>query len=157
MVEFGQRLDGISYERRPGAYAIVINADGKVAIVKTSAGFFLPGGGIEQSETAETALAREVREECGWAVIILEKIAEAVQYVHAPREGFFAKQCFFYRCRIQGPAASPLEQDHQTLWLEIAEARKQLTLESQSWAIAQATRVYENARPDTSICWQNGA
>jgi 8-oxo-dGTP pyrophosphatase MutT (NUDIX family) len=138
MFEFGQRIDGISYEARPGAYAIVINADGKVAIMKTSSGFFLPGGGIEQNETTETALVREVREECGWEVIILDKVAEAVQYVHAPGEGFFAKQCFFYRCSIHGRAASPVEYDHQTLWLEIAEARKRLTHESQSWAIAQA-------------------
>ena len=138
MFEFGQRITGISYETRPGAYAIVINAPRKVAIVKTSAGFFLPGGGIEQNESKETALVREVREECGWEVIILDKVAEAVQYVHAPGEGFFAKQCFFYRCSIHGAAASPAEYDHQTLWLEIAEAQKRLTLESQSWAIAQA-------------------
>ena len=138
MFEFGQQINGIWYEPRPGAYAIVINADGKVAIVKTSAGFFLPGGGIEQNETAETALVREVREECGWDIIILGKVAEAVQYVHAPGEGYFAKQCFFYRCNIHERAVSMVEHDHQTLWLEIAEARERLRHESQSWAIAQA-------------------
>jgi 8-oxo-dGTP diphosphatase len=138
MVEFGERINGVSYKTRPGAYAIVINANGKVAVVKTSTGFFLPGGGIEQDETAEMALVREVREECGWEVVVLEKVAEAVQYVHAPGEGFFAKQCFFYRCSIHERTASPVEHDHQTLWLDVAEARKRLTHESQSWAIAQA-------------------
>lgn len=34
-----------NYTRRPGAYGIIKNADGLVAIVRTKNGYFLPGGG----------------------------------------------------------------------------------------------------------------
>ena len=60
---------------RPSAYGLVTDSEGRVAVVRTAHGLFLPGGGIEAGETAREAVTREVREECGldvqlgsWAV-----------------------------------------------------------------------------------------
>ena len=45
--EFGQRIEGAQYRSRPGVYAVLIDFDGKVALIKTPDGWFLPGGGID--------------------------------------------------------------------------------------------------------------
>lgn len=52
---FGERVKGIEYKDRLGAYAIIIDGD-KVVVVKTSTGFFLLGGGIEIDETHEECI-----------------------------------------------------------------------------------------------------
>lgn len=137
--EFGERVAGVAYQARPGAYAIIFNDHRQVAVVKTPEGLFLPGGGLEMGESPETALAREVREECGWDVLIRGQVGRAVQYVHAPGEGYFAKQCIFYLCAIRRRSRRKTESDHETLWFDVTEALGRLKHQSQSAAISRAS------------------
>ena len=60
---FGSRMAGYPYIERPSAYAIVRNESGCFALMRTPRGFYLPGGGIEASETPEQAIKREAMEE----------------------------------------------------------------------------------------------
>ena len=61
---FGTKLPGAAYRPRPGAYALVLDDRGRVALVHEENGWYLPGGGLEAGETVEQALLREVRAEC---------------------------------------------------------------------------------------------
>ena len=67
---------------RLGARGIVIRDDGKIAIFnKTNKNEYkLPGGGIENDETPEEAFKREVLEETGCIVEIIEELGITEEY-----------------------------------------------------------------------------
>jgi 8-oxo-dGTP pyrophosphatase MutT (NUDIX family) len=68
--------------RQSGAYAVVTNAAGQVLLTEVRQGrFYLPGGRIEQGETPEQALAREIEEECGWSADILSPLGWSDQFI----------------------------------------------------------------------------
>jgi ADP-ribose pyrophosphatase YjhB (NUDIX family) len=50
-----------------GVRAVVTDPDGKVLLIQHTyiKGWYLPGGGVERGETAETAVIRELAEEAG--------------------------------------------------------------------------------------------
>ncbi len=111
--QFGERLAGQIYTYRPGAYAVVFDADQRIAVVKNRDGYYyLLGGGIEPNETMEEALHREVLEESGY--------------------GHFYAASFGQRLR------QPVDDHHVLVWLTAEEAMKQLCRESQAWAVRQA-------------------
>ena len=65
------------YNDRPTVKAVIINEDDEVLLF---AGKELPGGGVEEGETNEEALARELQEEIGATVIIEKEIGNAIAY-----------------------------------------------------------------------------
>ena len=136
---FGQRIDGRDYQWRPGAYAVVID-EGRIAVIRSRTGkCFLPGGGLEEGETAEVALAREVREECGWTIRTATKVGEALQYIETEREGSFALHCTFFKVRTAG--LHPNVSDHYgdaIEWLSPQEAMTRLVRQCDAWAITEA-------------------
>jgi 8-oxo-dGTP diphosphatase len=82
VIEFGERIKGISYIPRPGAYAIIQDGSNAIALVRTPQGYLLPGGGVEPTEDFEVALQREIMEELGYESRIEEKLCTAIQYLH---------------------------------------------------------------------------
>ncbi|MGV3614509.1 MAG: AAA family ATPase [Fimbriimonas sp.] len=134
-VVFGEPLPETTYVDRPGAYAVIRNAEGKVAVVTTERGPYLPGGGSEGNETAEGTLLREVREEAGLEIAIRERIGEAVEYVDAGEEGFFAKRGVFFAAEIVSAVEGG---EHALEWLDPEEAAARIRHASHGWAIGRA-------------------
>jgi 8-oxo-dGTP diphosphatase len=55
----GNKIEGVKYRERIGAYALIVNPDNKIALVKRDNNYFFPGGGVESGETYEECLKRE--------------------------------------------------------------------------------------------------
>jgi 8-oxo-dGTP diphosphatase len=134
---FGQPIDGIDYRHRPGSYGIVYNSQYQVCIVRTATGYALPGGGIEDGETKEQALLREVSEETGFVVTIQQPIGRAFHYTHSETEGYIKKECFYYSCFFKAIEKEPSEMDHVPEWCSYAEALDKLKEKEQAhyWAV----------------------
>jgi 8-oxo-dGTP pyrophosphatase MutT (NUDIX family) len=53
---------------RPSTYGLIADDHGRLAVVRTDQGVFLPGGGIVRVEAPAGAMMREALEECGLVV-----------------------------------------------------------------------------------------
>ena len=139
--QFGTPISGQEYVLRPGGYAVMRNGAGEIAVVLTPQGVFLPGGAQHPGESPESALVREVVEECGRVIRVVECIGIADEFVFAGDEQmYFRKRCTFFEASVQGTAAKPaVELDHQLAWLFPAEALARLRHESHRWAVIIAT------------------
>lgn len=91
--------------RRPSARAIIFSGD-KLAMVYSSRDRYykFPGGGIEENESNEAALIREVREETGLCVIP-ESIKEFGSVLRLKKstmfeECIFEQESFYYTCEV---------------------------------------------------------
>lgn len=145
---FGERVSGAEYVARPGAYVIVTDSRGLVAVVRTASGCSLPGGGIEAGETAGAALVREVREECGARVCARRTGLRCIQYVYATGEGHFAKECVYFRGQFVGGAAGAVDGMHELCWMAVADAMVALDHESHRWAVRVALSGDDRAASD---------
>jgi len=112
---------------REAARAIVIDKNECVGLIHATKNNYykLPGGGIEEGETKESALKRECKEEIGCDVEIVNEVGSIVEY----RKQFSLKQVSYcYIAKLIGKKGSPkLEQDEidegfETVWLPIEEA-----------------------------------
>ena len=147
--QFGTLVSGQEYVLRPGGYAVMRNGAGEIAVVLTPQGVFLPGGAQHPGESPESALVREVVEECSRVVRVVECIGIADEFVFAEDEQmYFRKRCTFFDVRVEGSAETPAtEPDHQLAWLSLPEALAQLRHESHRWAVTIATSPPRQARP----------
>lgn len=100
-----------------GAYALILNGSGEILLVEDNGRHYLPGGRLERGETAEQALVREIREECGCAAIAGEPLGQAMQPIFGGRTLLLAT---YWRAEIGEPAHGPAE--HRSRWRALAEA-----------------------------------
>ena len=119
---------------RPGAYAVAL-VDGRILVVETPDGCYLPGGGIDAGETAEAAVHREVREETGCRIAALTLLGSARQYVGVS----INKVETFFVVALDGEAARQGASDHRPRWLSVDEAIASLREEAQAWAVGRAS------------------
>jgi 8-oxo-dGTP diphosphatase len=136
---FGDRKAGVVYVPRRVASAIIFE-QGRLAVVHVRREgdnrFFLPGGGIDEGETAEQALLREIVEECGRAAVVEGKLGEAVQHTRGP-EGAWSHHIAYFRARFGAVLGPPLEADHTLMWLTASEAAARLYRRSDAWAVSE--------------------
>ena len=132
---FGEILPGITYRERPGAYALILNSRGELAVVQTSMGFFLPGGGLDPGESAVAGLTRELREEIGYDLLTAAPAGEATQYHWSEfYQEHFKKIGTFFRATARPAAGGTFQAGHTLAWWPVPRARLELSQEFQRWA-----------------------
>lgn len=137
---FGQKLDNIEYTDRIGVYGIVINEEGNIAVIKTPGGYFLPGGGIENSESHEECIKREFIEETGYDIEIKKYIGSASIY-HITRTNQYKRGIgYYYIVNLKDKTHDKVEDDHELIWIDAEECNKKLFLENQAWAVSKALK-----------------
>jgi 8-oxo-dGTP diphosphatase len=128
--------EGKVYKRRVGAYGLIENNQGNLGIIKTSTGYFLPGGGVEEGEAFEESLRREFIEETGYRVDIEEQYATGSYFFYSTTLGYDMESYgHFYRCNILEKISDKIEEDHELVWLPANEAYEKLWLENQQEAV----------------------
>ena len=132
--QVGAAAPGQTYVERPGVYAVIVGV-GRILVVATPSGLYLPGGGIASGETAEQALRREVLEETGCRIATLNELGRAHQYVQS---GFNKIETFF-AVELLGDVVAGSEDDHRPRWVSIGDALLGLIEEAQRWAVRRIT------------------
>jgi 8-oxo-dGTP diphosphatase len=133
---FGDKLAGQTYIERPGAYAVIRDAQLRNATLHVGTVFFLPGGGSWSNETPQATLHREIMEECGRAIQIGPELGKAVEYLYARNEGVYYQICStFFEATFMEGQLNPLEENHILIWLSVSEAVQYLHRQSQAWAV----------------------
>lgn len=143
-------LDG-PYPDRPAAFA-VIEHEGLIALVEVERihrGLVLdlPGGGIDEGETAAEAAVRECGEEIGLVVAL-----DAEPFVHA--DHYFqhndgkirnTRGAFFSGRKLSEDPSLQIEDDHRLVWFDPREAVEKLDRDSHAWAVAAWLRLRARA------------
>ena len=137
---FGERVEGATYVVREGVYGVVLNYEDKIAVVKNSFGYFLPGGGIEEGENFEECLIREFREETGYSIQISKFIGKSSKYYFSEAFNHYRHPIgFFYIVNLEQRLTDITEKDHELLWLSQNECTKVL-YDHQDWAVKEALK-----------------
>lgn len=116
---------GISYTRRPGAYAVLFRNNRMLVTYQASPDheFQLPGGGIDPGESPVVALHREVFEETGWTISRPRKLGAFRRFVYMPEYDMWAeKLCAIYTARPISRLGPPTEAGHTAHWLRPEQA-----------------------------------
>jgi 8-oxo-dGTP diphosphatase len=135
---FGARPVVASWVIRPSAYGLILMEGARMAVVRTSRGVYLPGGGVEGVEMPEEAIKREALEECGLVVEVGVWETYCIQFVYSQAEDtHFEKRSTFIECSPVQINSTLTEADHELVWMRLDEAARLLTPESHCWAVDQ--------------------
>jgi len=116
---------GDTYELRKSARAILLNAQGEMATqyLKTYTYHKLPGGGVEEGESVEEALKREILEEVGCECEIIKPVGVVIEYRNKYKM-IHISYCFV--AQVVGEVGAPkledgeIEEGQETLWMQPA-------------------------------------
>ncbi|WP_251867194.1 NUDIX hydrolase [Enterococcus malodoratus] len=136
---FGVKEAENNYQARYAAYAILMNEEGKIALVQAPNGaFFLPGGEIEGNETKEEAIEREMLEELGFEVVLSDYLGQADEYFYSRhRATFFYNPGYFYSTKSWKKISAPLEEGNSSSWESPTKAIELLKRGSHKWAVEE--------------------
>jgi 8-oxo-dGTP diphosphatase len=136
---FGGLPPGVTAKPRRAAYAVIVDATGRVAAVRARPGergaYWLPGGAIEAGESPEDAVRREVREELGRGVHVGTALGEATQIFDAGDEGWYEMHATFLRASFEDTPPGRGEQELH--WLEPRDVVEAFYHPCHAWAVDQ--------------------
>ncbi|MCJ7622215.1 MAG: NUDIX domain-containing protein [Anaerolineaceae bacterium] len=113
---YGHKID-VPREKlffRPAVYAVLIE-DGKILLVtiRSAKKYFFPGGGVNIGEKLEGALKRELMEETGLEIDILQFLGFKEDFFYYdPTNAAFHGLLFFYLCT---PKSTQISADDQII------------------------------------------
>lgn len=142
---FGEKIQGVEYKNRIGAYTIIVDDKKRFAVVKTKKGYFLIGGGLDEDETHEKCIKRECLEEVGMSVVVEDFICKGGQYSWSDSVGYIYGIGYFYFTKVIDVISKPIEKDHELVWLNIQECYENMHLKHQVWAINKAFNILNNS------------
>lgn len=105
---------------RPSVRAIIFDDDGKIAMIYSRKYHFykFPGGGVEEGENHQEALAREIEEETGMTLIpeSMEEFGEVLKVQKGDDETIHVQENYYYGCKVEkGIGEQHLEDDEKKL------------------------------------------
>lgn len=134
ILQFGNKKGNIEYISRPGVYGIILQQDGLIAVVKVHNKYYLIGGGLDEGETEEICLLREIMEETGRMVDKINFLGRANQYTDSVN-GYFNKIGSFYEVQLNKDAIVEHEETHVFSWVTKEEFKSNAAHEAQVWAV----------------------
>lgn len=136
---FGKKKPGIDYHLRKSVYAVITDEAGcRILVIRTPIGHFLPGGGIEDEESHEDCLTREMLEETGYDIEIGDSLGNAQRYfVRKNLKQPMLSDAHFYKATLTDKAQPPTEKSHEMVWMTPDELRTHLFHEHHVWGALQ--------------------
>jgi len=101
---------------RPSVRAIIIKDDKLALVYSTKYDYYtFAGGGIENGETKETALIREIREELGLEVIpaSIKEYGLVVRKENGKYDDLFIQENYYYICDVSSDILSQQLDDYE--------------------------------------------
>ncbi len=137
MIRVSKKVKYAHYKKRTGSYVIIENnKDNKIAIAtdNTDAYFFL-GGGVEENETLQEALKRELLEETGYSLKNIKFFDKISSYCYSNKYGYIDIEATIYIANFDKKVANPIEKDHKILWVSPFEYKDKLYHEYQEYIL----------------------
>ncbi|MBO0445012.1 NUDIX hydrolase [Enterococcus ureilyticus] len=135
---FGEKSETLTYKKRMGAYIVISrhNATEIVLVQAPNGAYFLPGGEIEQGETKELAIHREMIEELGFEVVIGQYLGQADEYFHSRhRNTDYYNPGYFFVADSWRQICAPLEKTNTISWVQVDTGIDLLKRGSHKWAV----------------------
>jgi len=120
-----------NYKKREAARAVVFDNNKKIALLNVTKKYYhkLPGGGIEEGESIETALRREMLEEIGCSIENIRELGVIEEYRNKIQ---IHQISYCYIVSVVGSKGSPnfvgdeIDDGFQPEWMNLKEAIKTL-------------------------------
>ncbi|WP_042148726.1 NUDIX domain-containing protein [Paucisalibacillus sp. EB02] len=136
---FGKLVENQEYKLRKCAYAIIFNSSKDRVLTVHNKGYnFLPGGGIEENESDQVCIEREMMEETGYSLTVRSFIGTAQYYFISSKNEFILSDGFFYLAELGEKVQNPTEVDHVMEWVHIDDMERQFIFKHQMWAVKKA-------------------